>query len=59
MAGEFEERMVTLEREYIGMGEYLSVHHPDMHGARDDVPDATAFMLMASVGGLVGDIIVG
>lgn len=59
LAGEFEEQMVALEREYIGQGEYLSVHHPDEIGAKDDAPDATALMLMASLGGVKGDIVVG
>ena len=57
LAGEFEDQMVALVREYKGDGEYLSVHHPDTPGALDDAPDATALMLMGAARGAVGDIL--
>lgn len=53
LAAEFEEQMVALEREYIGDGEYLSVHHPDEDGAMDDSCDSTALALTAPLGALV------
>jgi hypothetical protein len=43
--------------EYKGDGEFLSVHHPDTPGARDDAPDATALMLMAASSGSIGEIL--
>jgi hypothetical protein len=57
LAAEFEEQMTALVREYKGDGEYLSVHHPDTPGARDDAPDATALYLMGAARGAVGDIL--
>jgi hypothetical protein len=59
LAAEFEEQMTTLVREYKGDGEFLSVHHPDVPGARDDAPDATALMLMAASSGSIGSILFG
>jgi len=50
--------MVALEREYLKDGEYLSVHHPDQAGARDNAPDAAALALMAAGNAEVGQIIV-
>lgn len=58
LAGEFEEQMTRLVREYKGDGEYLSVHHPDEQGARDDAPDATALALYAAKESFVGDLLV-
>ncbi len=55
---DFEAQMTELVREYKGEGEYLSPHHPDKPGARDDACDATALMLLAASVGEVGDIIV-
>lgn len=57
LASEFEEQMGALVREYKGDGEYLSVHHPDEQGARDDAPDQTALMLMGAASGSIGDIL--
>lgn len=57
LAGEFEEQMTALTREYKGDGEYLSVHHPDTPGALDDAPDATALCLMGAARGAVGGIL--
>lgn len=57
LAAEFEDQMVALVREFKGEGEYLSVHHPDEQGARDDAPDCTALMTMAGAKGLIGDIL--
>lgn len=59
LAAEFEEQMTALVREYKGDGEYLSVHHPDVPGARDDGPDATALMLTAATTGGIGEILFG
>lgn len=57
IAAEFGEQMTTLTREYKGDGEYLSVHHPDTPGARDDAPDATALMLMGAARGFCDEIL--
>jgi len=57
MAAAFEEHTIKLEREYKGDGEYLSVHHPDEPGARDDYPDATAVMVMGASSGSIGEIL--
>ena len=57
LAGEFEEQMTAMLREYKGDGEYLSVHHPDEAGAHDDGPDATALALLAGAAGGIGDIL--
>jgi hypothetical protein len=48
LAAEFEDQMTQLVREYKGDGEYLSVHHPDEPGAKDDAPDGSALMLKAA-----------
>lgn len=56
---EFEDQMISLVREYKGDGEYLSVHHPDEPGAKDDAPDCTVPMLDAAAGGGMGDILFG
>jgi hypothetical protein len=58
LAPKFEEQMNQLEREYKGDGEYLSVHHPDQTGARDDAPDATALALYCAAQGGIGEILV-
>jgi hypothetical protein len=58
LAAEFEEQMTQLVREYKGDGEYLSVHHPDEPGAKDDAPDATALMLMAAKSGDIGELLI-
>ncbi|MGE0536652.1 MAG: hypothetical protein AB7O68_16900 [Pirellulales bacterium] len=58
LAGEFEQQTIDLEREYLREGEYLSVHHPDKPGAKDDAPDAGALALIAASGAGVGEIIV-
>jgi hypothetical protein len=55
---EFEEQVTQLVREYKEDGEYLSVHHPDEQGAKDDAPDSTALALLAAAGGGIGDILV-
>lgn len=52
----FEEQMLNLVREYKGDGEYLSVHHPDEPGAKDDTCDAVALALLAAKEGGIGDI---
>jgi hypothetical protein len=57
LASEFEDEMTKLVREYKGDGEYLSVHHPDEPGAHDHAPDATAFALLASASGSIGEIL--
>ena len=57
LAAEFEEQMTALTREYKGDGEFLSVHHPDTPGARDDAPDATALCLLGASRSAVGDIL--
>ncbi len=58
LAEQFEEQMTGLIREYKGTnGEYLSVHHPDEAGAKDDIPDSTALALSASKNSTYGDII--
>lgn len=44
LTAEFEDQMISLVREYKGDGEYLSVHHPDEPGAKDDAPDRTVLM---------------
>ena len=36
LAGELEEQMTALIREYVGQGEYLSPHAPEETGAHDD-----------------------
>ena len=59
IAAEFKEQMIALVREFKGGGEYLSVHHPDEQGARDDAPDCTALMAMAGASGAIGDILFG
>lgn len=51
LASEFEEQMVQLIREYRGDGEYLSVHHPEEQGAKDDAPDSMALALFSAAGG--------
>ncbi len=53
----FEEQMSNLLREYKGEGEFVSFHHPDEPGARDDYPDSTALMVMGVVSAAVGDIL--
>jgi hypothetical protein len=59
LTAEFEEQMLGLLKEYIGDGEYLSVHHDeDDEEAHDDAPDATALALMAASGGGLGEILV-
>jgi len=59
LAEKFEGQMLSLVREYIGDGEYLSVHHPknDPNG-RDDLPDSTALSTFAAKNAGIGDIIV-
>jgi hypothetical protein len=57
LAGEFEEQMIALIREYKGDGEYLSVHHPATTDAKDDAPDATALALLAANTGGIGEIL--
>ena len=57
LAGEFEEQMTALIREYKGDGEYLCPHHPDEQVARDVAPDSTALMLHAAAGSGIGDIL--
>ncbi len=59
LASEFEEQMIALLKEWKGEGEYLSVHHPDEQGARDDAPDCTALMLMGAASGSIGEILFG
>ena len=56
LAGEFEDQMTALIRGYKGNGEYLSSHHPDEQGARDDAPDSKSLALLAASGGGIGDI---
>jgi hypothetical protein len=56
LAGEFEDQMTALIREYKGDGEYLSPHHPDEQGALDDAPDSTSLALLAAAGGGIGEI---
>jgi hypothetical protein len=53
----FEEQTIKLEREYKEGGEYLSVHHPDEPGGRDDYPDSTALMVMGASSGSIGEIL--
>lgn len=53
----FEEQSIKLVREYKGDGEYLSVHHPDEPGGRDDYPDSTALMVMGATAGSIGEIL--
>lgn len=50
--------MIQLVIEYKGDGEYLSVHHPDKEGAKDNAPDSTALMLLAAKEGVVGEIVI-
>jgi hypothetical protein len=57
LAAEFEEQMARLIGEYKGDGEYLSVHHPEEPGARDDAPDSTALALFGAANGGIGDIL--
>lgn len=57
LAAEFEEQATKLIREYKGDGEYLSVHHPDEPGARDDYPDSVALMVLGAAGGQIGEIL--
>lgn len=57
LAGEFEDQMIALIREYKGDGEYLSVNHPKTPDAKDDAPDATALALLAAAGGAIGEIL--
>ena len=59
LASEFEEQMVGLGREYLGQGEYLSVHHGDEQAAVGDAPDSTALMLIGAAGGGMGNILIG
>ncbi len=58
LTSEFEGQMIELEREYLKEGEYLSVHHPDKPGARDDAPDGCALSLVAASNAEVGQIII-
>lgn len=51
LAGEFEDQMTQLIREYKGEAELLSPHHPDVPGAKDDASDSTALMILAASGG--------
>jgi hypothetical protein len=57
LAPAFEEQTIKLVREYKGDGEYLSVHHPDEPGGRDDYPDSTALVVMAATAGSIGEIL--
>jgi hypothetical protein len=57
LAPAFEEQTIKLEREYKGDGEYLSVHHPDEPGGRDDYPDGTALFVVAASSGSIGEIL--
>jgi hypothetical protein len=57
LAPAFEEQAIKQESEYKGDGEYLSVHHPDEPGGRDDYPDSTALMVMGASGGAIGEIL--
>jgi hypothetical protein len=56
LASEFEEQMTKLVREYKGNGEYLSIHHPEEQGGRNDAPDSTELALFASVKATIGSI---
>lgn len=58
LSGKFEEQMTRLEREYLKDGAFLSVHHPEEPGARDDGPDSTALACFAARGGVIGDIVI-
>lgn len=58
LASEFEEQMTKLVREYKGDGEYLSVHHPDEPGAKDDMPDCVALALLAAKEGDIGELLI-
>lgn len=55
MAVEFEKQMTGFVREYKGDGEYLSVQPPDIQGALNDAPGATALILMGAARGTVRD----
>ena len=57
LAPAFEEQTTKLVREYKGDGEYLSVHHLDELGGRDDYPDSTVLMVMAASAGSIGEIL--
>jgi hypothetical protein len=57
LASTFEDQTIKLVREYKDDGEYLSVHHPDEPGARDDYPDSTALMAMGTGSGSLGEIL--
>ncbi len=58
LAAEFEEQFCGLVKEYKGDGEYLSVHHPNEPGAKDDAPDATALMCLAASEGEFGELFI-
>jgi hypothetical protein len=57
LASEFEAQMTQFIRDYTGEGEFLAAHHPDEPGAKDDAPDSTALVLLASVTGNIGEIL--
>jgi hypothetical protein len=57
LAPAFEEPTIKLVCEYKGDREYLSVHHPDEPGGRDDYPDSTALMGMGVSVGSIGEIL--
>lgn len=54
LAGEIEEQMIQLLRDYTGEGEFLAPDEPD---AKDDAPDSTALALVAAAGSKIGEIL--
>ena len=51
--------MVEVVRDYLGDGEYMSVHHPnDDPNGRDEFPESTALSAIAAKHSGVGDIVV-
>lgn len=59
LTAEFEEQMIGLAREYKGVGEYLSIYHPDEQGASDDAPNCTALMAMDIANGNISEHLFG
>ena len=57
LAGELEEQMTALIREYVGQGEYLSPHAPDEAGAHDDACMMLALDCLGANRAGIGDIL--
>lgn len=59
LAGEFEDQMCELIREYRGQRKLMAVHHPDRADAKDDAPDMATLTLWAVANGRIGELLIG